>query len=126
MESQTILAVIVLYRVAADASQAFCSLRSLMAADPQVAAAIDLMLFDNSPQPQPRPAGYAGSYIPHPANPGLAACYNLALQSAQRQAIPWLLLLDQDTTLTRDYLAEVSAQIESLAHQQEVAPWSPR
>ena len=37
MESQTTLAVIVLYRVAADASQAFCSLRSLMAADPQAA-----------------------------------------------------------------------------------------
>ena len=74
MESQTTLAVIVLYRVAADASQAFCSLRSLMAADPQAAAAIDLMLFDNSPQPQPRPAGYTGPYIPNPANPGLAAC----------------------------------------------------
>ena len=42
MESQTTLAVIVLYRVAAEASQAFCSLRSLMAADPQAAAAIDL------------------------------------------------------------------------------------
>src|SRR6202041_405724 len=118
MESQTTLAVIVLYRVAAEASQAFCSLRSLMGADPQAAAAIDLMLFDNSPQSQPRPAGYTGSHIPNPANPGLAVCYNLALQSAQRQAIPWLLLLDQDTTLTRDYLAEVSTQIESLAHQQ--------
>jgi GT2 family glycosyltransferase len=126
MESQTILAVIVLYRVAADASQAFCSLRSLMAADPQAAAGIDLMLFDNSPQPQPRPAGYTGPYIANPANPGLAACYNLALQSAQRQAIPWLMLLDQDTTLTRDYLTEVSAQIESLAHQQEVVALVPR
>jgi GT2 family glycosyltransferase len=126
MENQTTLAAIVLYRVAADASQAFCSLRSLMAADPQAAAAIDLMLFDNSPQPQPRPAGYTGPYIPNPANPGLAACYNLALQSAQRQAIPWLLLLDQDTTLSRDYLAEVSAQIESLAHQQEVVALVPR
>jgi GT2 family glycosyltransferase len=126
MESQTTLAVIVLYRVAADASQAFCSLRSLVAADPQAAAAIDLMLFDNSPQPQPRPAGYTGPYIPNRANPGLAACYNLALQSAQRQAIPWLLLLDQDTTLTRDYLAEVFAQVESLAHQEEVVALVPR
>ena len=75
MESQTTLAVIVLYRVAAEASQAFCSLRSLMGADPQAAAAIDLMLFDNSPQPQPRPAGYTGPHIPNPVNPGLAACW---------------------------------------------------
>ena len=41
MESQTTLAVIVLYRVTADASQAFCSLRSLMAADPQAVAGVE-------------------------------------------------------------------------------------
>ena len=126
MQSHKILAVIVLYRVPANASQAFCSFRRLMASDPQAADAIDLTLFDNSPQAQPRPAGYNGPYIAKPANPGLAACYNLALQSAVRQGIPWLLLLDQDTTVTREYLAEVSAEIDRLANRPEVVALVPR
>jgi GT2 family glycosyltransferase len=123
---QTILAIIVLYRVPAEASQSFCSLRSLMASDPQAAAAVDLMLVDNSPEAQPRPAEYTGPYIVNPANPGLAASYNLALQSAQRQGIPWLMLLDQDTTLTPDYLTEVFAQIDNRTQREEIVALVPR
>jgi GT2 family glycosyltransferase len=117
-DSKSILAAVVLYRISAEASPAFSSLRSLIAAHPAQGAAIQPMLFDNSPQPQPVPAGFDGAYIANPANPGLAACYNLALQAARRQAIPWLMLLDHDTTLTPAYLAEVVAEVDRLANQQ--------
>src|ERR1700733_8624548 len=107
MESQTILAAVVLYRVPADASQAFCSLRSLMASDPQAAAAIHVMICDNTPHEQLPPEGFSGPYLWDRTNPGVANAYNLALAVAVERGIPWLLLLDQDTTLTRGYLAEM-------------------
>ncbi len=98
-----ILAAIVLYRRPAQASEAFRSLTAL--APPN----IQLALFDNSPNPQPPPPGFQ---IHHdPANPGLARPYNLALASAVRQSIPWLLLLDQDTTVTPAFLAELASAL---------------
>jgi GT2 family glycosyltransferase len=126
MESKTILAVIVLYRVPADASQAFCSLRSLMSSDPQIAAAIDAMICDNSPEEQPRPEGFSGLYLWDRTNPGLANAYNLTLGVALERGIPWLLLLDQDTSLTPEYLGEIIPASSHCRDQPEIVALAPR
>lgn len=107
----SILAVIVLYKVQAEASQSFLALQSLLTTNSDLARSIVLTVYDNTPYEQPRPAGFTGQYFTDIANPGLARCYNQALAIAQRHAIPWLLLLDQDTTPTVQYLREVLEQL---------------
>lgn len=103
-ESRRVLAVVVLYRMSAEESPAFRSLQQALG-EPSLAAEIDMMVFDNSPQHQTAPAGFQGLYLRNLANPGLAAAYNAALAHAGDR--DWLLLLDQDTTVTWEYLAEV-------------------
>ena len=49
---------------------------------------------------------FPGTYRHDPSNPGLAMAYQYALQQAGCDSISWLLLLDQDTTVTAEYLAE--------------------
>lgn len=68
-----------------------------------------LLIIDNSPEMQDVPiVGEANiTYQQYPENPGLAPAYNLALAEASKHHHEWLVLLDQDTTLTEDYLAAI-------------------
>ena len=68
---------------------------------------MDLMLWDNTPGDVALPAGFAGVYHHDRSNPGLAAAYKTALQHAINTGAEWLMLLDQDTAVTEEYLAEV-------------------
>lgn len=83
------------------------SLRKLLSEMPAAAEAMEVMIFDNSPELQDAPADFNGLYISDTANPGLATAYNRALSVAAEAGMPWLLLLDQDTSLTEAYLNEV-------------------
>lgn len=47
------------------------------------------------------------------ANDGLAKAYNFALGRARENGCQWLLLLDQDTVLTADYLRSLDAFVAS-------------
>ncbi len=106
---ERILAIIVLYRMSARQSAAYGSLQNALAVCEGAGARVSLAIFDNSPSFQEAPPGFAGQYTRNPANPGLAQPYNLALQAARETGIPWLLLLDQDTTVTRAYIEELLA-----------------
>jgi glycosyltransferase involved in cell wall biosynthesis len=44
------------------------------------------------------------SYVHDPSNSGLCTAFNYALGNASADGSEWLLLLDHDTTLTRDYI----------------------
>ena len=48
-----------------------------------------------------------------PSNPGLAAAYEWAAAEAEAAGCSWLLLLDQDTRLTPDFLDEVGRLVEN-------------
>jgi GT2 family glycosyltransferase len=124
--SKSILAIVVLYKVPAEKSQSFTSLRQLVAMDSDAAEAIEWMICDNSPYEQPQPSGVAGLYIRDTTNPGLAKCYNLALGIAQERNIPWLLLLDQDTTLTAEYLREIVQETQASRSDQSVVALVPK
>lgn len=107
-----ITAVLVLYKMAPEQSVAFTSLRQILLAHPDRAAQLNLIVYDNSPSPHPLPAFPAPvEYVHNPANPGLATAYNTALARALDDATPWLLLLDQDTTVTANYLKEAFATL---------------
>ncbi len=102
-----ILAVVVLYRRSAEQSESVMSLRSLIAGSVACWEALELTICDNSPYPQAPPAGFDGLYVQDLANPGLAQRYNEALRWAEKRGAAWLMLLDQDTTVTEGYLREV-------------------
>ncbi len=98
----SILSVIVLYNCELAQSLSFSSLLQIVNANPELAKHLSLILYDNSPQPQSHAtsAGFPTCYIHDPSNGGLAAAYNFALARAESEEREWLLLLDQDTTLT--------------------------
>jgi GT2 family glycosyltransferase len=120
------LAVIVLHKMPADQSQAFTSLQALSGHNRKVSATIDLVVCDNTPYDQPRPSAFQGLYISDKTNPGLAKCYNLTLRIADEREIPWLLLLDQDTTLTPEYLEEISSGAVHLLSDRKIVAIVPK
>jgi GT2 family glycosyltransferase len=118
-----IVAVVVLYRMTAEESPALAALQSFRHSSTAAAAAIEPMIWDNTPTPahgmpvpdRAAPAGFDGIYHHDVTNPGLAAAYDAALQRAVARGARWVMLLDQDTTLTDDYLQEVLALTQTSA-----------
>ena len=107
-----LLVVIVLYRHAPEQSAAFSSLREHLNAFPEASGAVECLLYDNSPEPSSLPeVAFRCTYIHDATNPGLAKPYNTALQQAATAGLSWLMLLDQDTVVTREYFAEVLATL---------------
>jgi len=68
--------------------------------------ALSILIYDNSPTSQtfnwsvPTPM----SYVHDPTNAGLAKAYNYALDVAVSNGCDWLLLLDQDSYLPKDFI----------------------
>jgi GT2 family glycosyltransferase len=126
-----ILAIIVLYKMQIAASPTCRTLAEAMRAQPSLAGSIDLLLVDNSPEPQsvPRglfPEGLQPVYVHDRTNPGLARRYNYALAEASRSGATWLLLLDHDTTLTQQYCNQVETLAAQLAHNPRIVAAVPK
>ena len=121
----SILAILVLYRLAPDQSPAFMTLvRAIHELSPGPVACI---VYDNSPEAHAVPqTSFACEYRHDPANPGLAAAYQYALEQAHRVGIPWLLLLDQDTVLTTEYMAELVHAAGASEHSGSIAAIVPK
>jgi GT2 family glycosyltransferase len=124
----TITAVAVLYKRSIPESEAVASLCRILEERPEWKRSFALILYDNSPQPQPVPAGLPVpvTYIHDAANGGLGAAYNYALDAASRAGTPWLLLLDQDTHLTHKYLDELLGLLTTAATDQRIAAFVPK
>jgi GT2 family glycosyltransferase len=121
-----VLVVLVLYRMRAEESPAFTSLREILSEDRVAGDALELMVCDNTPYEQSAPEGFSGVYVRDTANPGLAKNYNRALEAAKERGMEWLLLLDQDTTLTGSYVAEVCRETALLAKESPVVAFVPK
>jgi glycosyltransferase involved in cell wall biosynthesis len=109
-ERLKVMAVIVLYRMAASDSPAF---RSVMAARDSLGKGLGevrVLLWDNSPAAGTRedlPQGVA--YFADESNSGLATAYNRALEWAELHGAEWLLTLDQDTAVPKDFFVRMTA-----------------
>lgn len=113
--SASLTAVLVLYRMQPEASACFRSLRQAVSALDLPAADLSLLIYDNSPEPSALPHFPARiRYLHDAANGGIAAAYNAGLADARSNGSPWLLLLDQDTELTAEYLRELFDAIGSV------------
>jgi GT2 family glycosyltransferase len=110
-----VCAVIVLYKMRACDSP---SLQTLLAAVAEVSSSefqLQILIQDNTPGGQNIGAvPSAIRYETAPENPGLADAYNRALEFAQANNYEWLLTLDQDTTLPRDYLVHMIKRVKQL------------
>lgn len=122
--SPDIYVVIVLFNQGAADSAAVTAFTEALAVDARLASQFRLLLYDNSPEAQSIPPTY--EYHHDPTNEGLAAAYNYALGRAAAEQCGWLLLLDQDTQVTRDYLEEVVALTGELSGNSRVSAIVPK
>ncbi len=121
-----IVAVLVLYRMAPERSPTFRAMQEALAARPALAARLDLLVVDNSPEAQALPARLVGRYVHDGTNPGLARRYNEALGQAAATNATWLLLLDQDTSLRSEYFDQLERLADSLAGDPRIVGILPR
>lgn len=123
-----IQAVLVLYRRKPSESEAFTSLKRIFEGNPDIAQSIGLLLYDNSPGSEVSPEALPEwvEYVHNPNNGGLTAAYSEALHRASARNIRWLMLLDQDTTLTKDYLVEAVASMLKYNGELRIAAIVPR
>ncbi len=121
-----IFAVLVLYKMRAEQSPSFCALQRALATRPSLAARMEVLVVDNSPERQELPADFVGRYVHDGANPGLARRYNETLQQASAAKAAWLLLLDQDTSLTPAYFDQLEVLTDSLAEDAHIVGILPR
>ena len=121
-----ILAVATLYQQSPAGSNSLSSLISILKGNPQLASYFSLVVYDNSPVSSEAPVGMPVDYVHDPANGGLAAAYNYALALAERTGHAWLLLLDQDTTLTSEFLIELVECVNCLQTGGNVAAIVPK
>jgi GT2 family glycosyltransferase len=91
-----------------------------------MASRFSLVIYDNSAESHPIAEDFTLHYVHDPANGGLAAAYNYALSRAEDTGYEWLLLLDQDTTLTSEFLAELMDCANALRTEDNVAAIVPK
>jgi GT2 family glycosyltransferase len=120
--------IVVLYKMLTSQSVAVHTLLDVFTQYPKIGGHFSLILYDNSPEPHSEDLGLniPVSYRHDPTNAGLAAAYNYALDSAEQSRHEWLLLLDQDTTLTYEFVTELIARAIEIATQEDVAAIVPR
>jgi GT2 family glycosyltransferase len=123
-----IAAIAVLYKRTILESESVSSLLRILEERPEWRSCFSLTLYDNSPEPQQVPSNLpiTPTYVHDAGNGGLAPAYEYALQRAAATGTNWLLLLDQDTTLTADYVAEVLRRIVELEDQTEIGSIVPK
>ncbi len=123
-----VLAVIVLYNCPLGASESYRSFSLALEQTPDCARRTGLLLYDNSSESQETGAVPVSLnwYEHNPANGGVAAAYNRALDIAKERSIPWLLLMDQDTDLPKDFLARSFSELSQYSDDESVAAIVPR
>ncbi|MBZ4041972.1 glycosyltransferase [Flavobacterium hibisci] len=112
--------VIVLYKKSLSTSETLNTLSEFLN------FSINIFVFDNSPDRQ-----YDAEYFDYKkfrvkyfhdgSNPGLSTAYNLAIEEAIKINKNWILLLDQDTIFTREFVSEISTINFSKLHIDTVA-----
>jgi GT2 family glycosyltransferase len=126
--ASSILATVVLYRCELAQSQSVSSLLGILREHPELAKHFSLLLYDNSPEAQDHAtqATFPTDYVHDPSNGGLAKAYNFALARAEAEQRSWLLLFDQDTLATKEFLVELVESVRALHGQAQVGAIVPK
>jgi GT2 family glycosyltransferase len=121
-----IFAVVVLYKQAPAATQTIRSLTQVFGSRPDLQASVGVLLWDNSPL---RAAAFSlpfsFDYEHSEKNVGTSGAYNFAMQLAEARGCPWLLLLDQDTTVSEEFLSAMLGYSEQFRDRADVGAVVP-
>jgi GT2 family glycosyltransferase len=122
-----IVIVVVLYKRTLDQSQTINSLAEVFARSPELLESFKVLLWDNSPEALVDPAlPFPCEYRHGTRNLGTSGAYNHAMEFAESLGAPWLLLFDQDTTVSQEYLPrmlEYSHRFQDDPHIGTVVPF---
>ena len=120
--------VLVLYGCKPSESLALASLQRILEREVGPRQLLSLLIYDNSPRSSVNMDELPdwAEYSHDSRNGGLAAAYNCALTRAVKDNCSWLMLLDQDTLLTAEYLHEAFALIYEFIQHDEVVAIVPR
>ncbi len=123
-----IMVVIVLYQRGPSESQSYSSLSNILSSSPDLAKSFSVILYDNSPAAHecPSAGSFPLAYRHDPTNAGLATAFNFALEQAEASEYEWLLVLDQDTSPTKDFLFELVQCVDNLHAERHVAAIVPK
>jgi GT2 family glycosyltransferase len=120
--------VVVLYKQRPRESKALSALLHIVNSEATIASQVAILVQDNSPLAQefildaPKMGHHICIEYHHTlGNPGLAYAYNNALALAKERDIPWLLLLDQDTCVTHQFLTQLLSAIQKTRSQEYCA-----
>jgi GT2 family glycosyltransferase len=128
------LAVVVLYRITSDspldASRTLIGLAQAFAADASLAKQLDVLVWDNSPEPLPdhlkeRSLPFAFTYQHAAQNEGVSGAYNAAAVMAEQRGCAWLLLLDDDTSVTAEFLRGMLGHAVQIVEDERIAAVTP-
>lgn len=116
-KADCILCIVVLYRIKPDESE---TLLTLDESCREINVSIPVFLYDNSPAPafhrdllESKFGSLKIEYRHDPGNPGLARAYNTGLARAIELGKQWLLILDQDSQVSNDFVEKTIASILS-------------
>lgn len=125
-ESPRILAVVVLYRTQPARSKTLDGLAQAFATDAALAKQMDVLVWDNSATAVDENSLPLGCIYRHaPANSGVSGAYNAAATMAAERGRAWLLLLDQDTSITGEFLRGMLERAAQAAGDEQVAAIVP-
>jgi GT2 family glycosyltransferase len=120
------LAVVVLYRTPFARSKTIAGLARAFGEDPFLAQQFDVLVWDNSPEPQEeRRFPFAYTYRHSAVNEGVSGAYNAAMRIAEQRGCGWLLLLDDDTSVTGEFLRGLLGHAAEIASEERVAAVVP-
>jgi GT2 family glycosyltransferase len=98
------------YKTPLDQSQTILGLCKAFYDVPELAQSIDIFIWDNTPEPLHQPRLPIPFQYQHTGeNLGVSGAYNRAMDVADAHGCPWMLLLDQDTSLNASFLERILA-----------------
>lgn len=121
-----ILIVVVRYKTPVAESVTLRSLSATLAANPKLKENCEVLLWDNSPIALDNPnLPFPFLYRHSERNRGVSGAYNGALEQAEASGCPWLLLLDQDTSLPEGFLERMLGYSRELETDKRIATVVP-
>jgi GT2 family glycosyltransferase len=119
----SVLAVVVLYHKAIHESS---TVRSLIAQrDVTNGALLSTLIYDNATRSPPAHIPDGFDYVADASNGGIFAAYARALHKAIELESEWLLLLDEDSDLSPDFIARSCSYLRAVAADRSVAAVVP-
>jgi GT2 family glycosyltransferase len=124
--SVRVLAVVVLYQMEPARSKTLNGLAQAFAFEPSLTEQIEVLVWDNSPSALNEHSLPLSCIYRHAEkNEGVSGAYNAAAVVARERGCAWLLLLDQDTSVTAEFLRGMLAHAAEVINDEPVAAVVP-